>query len=335
MTWRQRMAEEPWRFSYLNAVGKHEALNPGQPKVGDSANRRNEYVDLGQVPFLDFGPSNLASYEPGAGDRKPRMRVKFLGMMGPMGPLPIHTTEEALEWFSRRDDAFVRFLDIFNNRFLQLFYRAHADCRPASHAARPLDDRFRHYVGSMLGIGTDSWRDLDTLPDFDKLAFAGLLGPRQISASRISHLIMGIFKVRAELDQFIGTLLVLSRDEQTRLGMAHSELGNGAMAGGRVITVDTKFRLRIFVDSLAEYERFLPGRPDCNRLVDAVSNAVGLEYDWDVELVLAEPEVRPAQLGEFGQLGWTTWLRNPKEERPPVEVRTRFSPLGEDGARVG
>lgn len=335
MNWKDRIAAEPWRFSFFNALARQEALNDDRPRIGDSAARRQEYLDLGQVPHLDFGASNIASFEPKTEREKSRLRVKFLGMLGPMGPLPIHTTEEALTWFARRDDAFVRFLDIFNNRFLQLFYRAHADCRPANHASRPADDRFRHYVGSTVGIGTNEWRDLDSVPDFEKLDFAGLLGPRVKSAPRIAHLVMGVFDVKAEIDQFIGTFLVLSREEQSRLGFANSELGRGAMAGGRVLTVDTKFRIRIFVQTLDEYQRFLPGRDACERLVDLVSNAVGLEYDWDVELVLPDHEVQPTRLGSFGQLGWTSWVKEPGRKAPVAEVRTRFSPLDENGRRVG
>ena len=36
-----------------------------------------------------------------------------------------------------RDDAFPRFLDILNHRFLQLFFRAWADARPVAQHDRP------------------------------------------------------------------------------------------------------------------------------------------------------------------------------------------------------
>ena len=59
-----------------------------------------------------------------------RVLVKFLGLLGPQGALPLATTEEAHHWLLTRDDAFPRFLDILNHRFLQLFFRAWADSRP-------------------------------------------------------------------------------------------------------------------------------------------------------------------------------------------------------------
>ena len=69
-----------------------------------------------------------------------------------------------------RDDAFPRFLDLFNHRFLQLFFRAWADARPIAQHDRPEDDRFVAYIGSMIGIGSQPYRDLDTVPDVAKLA---------------------------------------------------------------------------------------------------------------------------------------------------------------------
>ncbi len=326
VAWRQSLAEAPWAHDFFRALGMHEALAEDRPRLGDSATRREEYLDLGQVPFLDFPVSTVASYEPKTERDKARLRVKFLGMLGPMGPLPAATTEEALRWFSRRDDAFVRFLDIFNNRFLQLFFRAHSDARPASHRLRPKDDRFRDYVGAALGIGGASWRDLDSLPDLQKVAFAGLLGARATSASRIEHLVSGVFGIASEVDQFVGSHLPVAEAEQTRLGTAHAALGDGAMAGRQVLSLDTKFRLRLFAATLETYEKFLPNGAWSRRLADAIANAIGFEFEWDVELVLPDDQPRPAQLGTYGRLGWTSWMRQRGLHREGECVRTRFSP---------
>ena len=340
MSWRDDLAAEPFRHDFFWTLARFEALNPSKPKLGHSVTRREEFLDLGQVPFLDFPASTIATFDPGSAGSKPRIRVKFLGLMGPMGPLPLTTTEEAYRWYRNSQqlnggDAFTRFCDIFNNRFLQMFYRAHADVRPAQHMRQPLKDRFRDYVGSVIGIGTEDWRTLDTMPDYQKLAYAGLLAPRGVSASRIVNLISGIFGIEAEVEEFIGTYLDVDPDDQTRLGAAHSVLGGGAMAGSRVLTVDTRFRLSLHVKNLREYENFLPGGHWADRLVDALSNAVGFEYDWEVELVLPRDCIEPSQLGGFGRLGWTTWVPDAViTEETPDHVRTRFSPIRDEGGSM-
>ena len=332
--WKQRVAEEPWLHSLFWTLNRLEAEAAGKPRLGDSATRRDEFVDLGQQPHLDFPASNLASFEAKTEQGKARLRAKFLGMLGPMGPLPSHMTEEALEWFSKRDDAFVRFLDIFNNRFLQLFYRAHSDARPTTQMQRPDLDRFRDYVGSAVGLGGESWRDLDTVPDYDKFGFAGLLSPRGASASRIEYLVSGVFGLTAEVEEFVGAFLPLSKPEQTRLGTTHARLGDGAMVGERVLSVDGKIRLRLFPETLENYEKFLPGAPWCEKLVDTMSNAIGFEYEWDVELVLPDHQPKPTQLGGYGRLGWTSWMRKPKDVDDGTYVKTRFSPTESVGGTI-
>ena len=99
MTWREDLAAEPYRHDFFWTLARFEALNPTKPRIGETITRRDEYVDLGQIPFLDFPASNVATFDPGTAGTKPRVRVKFLGLMGPMGPLPITTTEEAYRWY--------------------------------------------------------------------------------------------------------------------------------------------------------------------------------------------------------------------------------------------
>lgn len=326
MSWEQEITAEPWRFDFFAALRRAEALHPDQPRLGDSAALRDEYLDLAQEPHLSFPAANIARYVPATKEHRARLTARFLGMLGPMGPLPLATTDEARLWYMRHDDAFARFLDIFNGRFLQLFYRAFADARPAEQHVRPNDDRFMDYVGSVIGIGGGPWRGLDSMPDLEKLRFAGLLGARSISAPRIEGLVSGTFGVRAAVEQFVGLALELGPDEVTRLGQANARLGSGCMLGSRVISVDHKFRLQIVTADLPTYEAFLPGGRWCRRLVDTLLNVVGYEYEWDVELLLPEPLAPPAKLGSYGQLGWTGWMHKPEKADAQRYLRARFSP---------
>src|SRR5262249_28184739 len=123
------ISAEPWRYDFFAVLRRLERSYPDRPRIGDSTARRDEYVALGQDPFMDCPASNLSRFERSAKDRF-RVLVKFLGLLGPQGALPLATTEEAHFWNLMRDDAFPRFLDLLNHRFLQLFFRAWADARP-------------------------------------------------------------------------------------------------------------------------------------------------------------------------------------------------------------
>ncbi len=67
----------------------------------------------------------------------------------------------------------------------------------------------------MIGIGTPAFRVADSLPDFAKLQFAGLLAPRVKSASRLRSLLAGLLGAKVEIDEFVGVWLTLDGGERT------------------------------------------------------------------------------------------------------------------------
>jgi type VI secretion system protein ImpH len=300
-------AKEPWRFDFFTMMRRLERTFPDRPRIGDSASLREEIVLLGQDPFMDFPASNLSRVEQPK-DKHIRVHVKFLGLLGPQGALPLATTEEAHAWFLMRDESFPRFLDVFNHRFLQLFYRAWGDARPIVQHDRPDADRFVAYVGSMIGVGSPPYRNLDSVPDLAKLAFAGLLGPQAKSASRLRAFIAGLFGARVEIEQFVGSRLAIEEGERSRIGTKNSALGIDMVVGAAVFSVQDKIRIRIYTANLKDYMRFLPTGDRCEPIADAVFFYIGDQLDWEVELALPSREVEPIKLGSFGQLGWTTWM---------------------------
>jgi type VI secretion system protein ImpH len=312
------MEDEPWRFDFfdtLRRIERHYGAKRGAsgdaarppPRIGDATSRREDYVQLGQDPYFDFPASNLSRFTR-LPDGRFHILVKFLGMFGPQGALPLATNEEAYHWLLARDDSFPRFVDILNHRFLQLFYRAWADSRPAAQHDRPDEDRFIAYIGSAIGIGSAPFAHRDSVPDCGKLGYAGLLGAKAKSAARLRGAIQGLFSVEVEIDQFVGSRLELAADDCTRLGANLSGLGVDTMLGSTFYSVQDKIRIRVFALDMVQYRRFLPEGDRCEPLVDLVFFYLGDEYDWDVELAIPAAKAQPISLGKTGELGWTSWL---------------------------
>lgn len=320
-----RLEAEPWRFDFYTVLRHLERTHKDAPRIADSSARREEYVALGQDPFTDFPASNLARVVR-RDDGALRVFVQYLGLLGPQGALPLALTEEAHGYVLAGDDAFARFLDLFNTRFIQLFFRAWADARPIAQADRPDDDRFIAYIGSAIGIGSPPYRDLDSVPDAVKLGFAGVLGSQVKSASRLAGAICGIFEATAQIDEFAGMRLDLEPEDFSRLGRRNNTLGTGALLGKTVFSVEDKIRIRIFTRDLAQYLRFLPTGDLCGPLADLVFFYNGEQLDWDVELAIATGEARPVRLGEFGQLGWTSWMSPNWTSKEPWRRDGRFHP---------
>lgn len=307
MTFRHDIAASPWAFDLLSALRRIERSFPEKPRIGDSASRRDEYVALGEDPYLDFPAATIGRVDEDAQGRL-RLFVKFLGLLGPQGPLPLSVTDEAYGWALARDDAFPRFLDILNHRFIQLFYRAWADARPIAQHECPQADRFTTYIGAFVGLGSSCLAGRDAVPDTGKLAYAGLLAPAARSASRLRNALTGLLGVKVEVEEFVGSRLEFEAGDRSRIGIANARLGADLLLGSSVFSVDDKIRLRIYAVDLPDYERLLPNGASCRPLADLIFFYLGDELDCDVELALPVEAVEPLRVGRFGRLGYTSWL---------------------------
>lgn len=321
------LQQHPYRYDFFQTMRRIETLFPNKPRYGAALRPMDEPVRLAQEPSLAFAPATLSSFQ-SAGDAAPyaRMEVRFFGLLGPNGPLPLHLTEYARERLMHAGDrTFARFLDIFHHRYIAMFYRAWAQAQPTVSLDRPREDRYSSYVGSLLGLGTPTLRNRDAAPDFAKLFYAGLLARHVRNSDGLAALLSGFFRIPVRLEQFIGHWMTLPVGDRTRLGGAAGSLGGGAMLGSRVWDRQHKFRICIGPLDLAQYESFLPGGTAIAKIVAWVRQYVNFELEWDLRLILRHQQVPQTRLGRYGRLGWTTWLGR-REPRSVDVDDLRLSP---------
>lgn len=315
------LAAAPYRYDFYQTLRRLECLYDQKPRFGRALRPIDEPVRLGQDPDLAFAPTPLASFEPSAGGRAPRLQVRLFGLLGPNGPLPIHITEYARERLRNAGDPTLsRFLDLFHHRFLALFYRAWAQAQPQVNRDRPHDDRFAAYVGAFIGMAPAAFRNRDTVPDLAKLFHAGSLIRQVRNAEGLRGILQHFFRVPVEIQEFVGHWLPLSPRERSSLTRGGAPIGAGGVLGGRVWDRQHKFRVRLGPLSLPQYESFLPGGEMLRTLVDWVRLYSCFEHDWDVRLVLRGEEVPRVQLGAGRRLGWTTWLGARRSPRAAADV---------------
>ncbi|HEY5707591.1 MAG TPA: type VI secretion system baseplate subunit TssG [Terrimicrobiaceae bacterium] len=308
-----QLAAKPFAFDFFRAVRLIECCFPEKPRIGDSLSPRDDPLRFGQVPSLAFAPSTLAGFQPGDAGRPARLSVNFLGLFGPSGPMPLHITEYARErLLNAHDPTLAAFLDVFHHRILSLFYRAWAVNQKTADMDRPKNARFPAYIGSLFGIGAESLRNRDDLPDNAKLYFSGHLACKTRNAEGLEKIIADFFGVPAKVLTFVGQWLKLPPASQCRLGESPESgtLGSTAIVGSRFWETQLKFRLRLGAMKLNDLYRMLPVGDAFRRLKCWVLNYSDQEYFWDVQLVLEAGEVPETCLGNAGLLGWTTWLKS-------------------------
>ena len=128
---------DPSAFDFYALLRRVDVLRPDAPRTGEALRPRQEALRLGQAPELDFAAAPLQALQPQSG-APPRLTVRFFGLLGPQGPMPLHFTEFVRERLRHHDDAtLAHFLDLFHHRMLSLFYRAWAQTQPVVQLDRP------------------------------------------------------------------------------------------------------------------------------------------------------------------------------------------------------
>ena len=315
----------PHDFDFFALMRRVESLRPESPRIGKALRPSQESLRLGQDPELDFAPAALASFGR-EGTGTPRLGVRFLGLLGSQGPMPLHLTEYVRERLrDRNDPTLARFLDIFHHRLLSLFYSAWAQSQPAAQHDRPADDRFAVWVGATMGLGAEV-RTQGHLPEAARLFQAGLLGSRSRHPEGLTKLLTQFFKVPVRIEPYVAHWMVIDAADRSRLGHARNRpercasapaaLGRTAAAGSRLRDRQYKFRVALGPLTLAQYGAFLPGGTAWLQLRDWVRQYIGLDLLWDVQLCLARTQVPEPRLGQRVPLGVAAWLGRAKRQAP-------------------
>ena len=349
---KEKIAAEFFEFDFFQAVRVLERLAPKRAPVGLDGSPSEEVARFRAHLSMSFPPSQVVALEPTGEERpNPLLTVTFFGLYGPSGVLPTHYTQLLLdiqrdvrgpERRSLRD-----WLDLFNHRFISLFYRAWEKYRfhvqyERGEAFRREPDTFTLGIRSLMGFGTSGlvnrlqlygarpdstgveWdvrdRGIPALARIDDLAllhYAGFFLQRPRNATNLRALLADYFRLPIQVEQFRGQWLQIPETGQTRLG-EFGTLGVDAVAGQRVWDVQSRFRVRVGPLQYRQFEELLPDtaliaeRKTFFLVAQLARLFAGSEFDFDIQLVVSADEVPAAQLfereGAGPRLGWTVWL---------------------------
>ncbi len=311
--WLQRVSDQPWRFDFYQSLRRIESAHPQWPRLGEALRPSEEPVRLVQPAELTFAPATLHALHFKT-DGPPRLSQRVFGLLGPNGPLPLHLTELARERSQHHNDpGLQRFTDLLTHRFTLLFYRAWAQAQPSLSLDRPGDRQFSRRLGALSGLGNETTMERDAAGDAAKLHFTGRLSRQTRDADGLLSWLRSEFDAPVTIEPWCGHRMALGADERTRLrsvGMhgRGQQVGRGAVLGASVWDVQHKFRIVVGPLPEARYHGFLPGGTDLARLQAMVRQWVGLEFAWDLKLILARADVPRLRIGRSGELGRSSWL---------------------------
>ena len=329
---KKRLREEFYRFSFFQAVSLLEALQPGKKPVGEALRPGDEGVRFRSPPGFAFPASDIAGMEQAEEEGRAELSVTFMGLVGPNGVLPGWYNELAVERIRNKDFSLTSFLDLFHHRLISLFFLAWKKYRLSAVSPDGRPDRISRALLSLIGLGTEGVLPEDGFPPETFIYNSGHLARRIPTAGALEAAVSYYTGAEVEVHQFVDRIIPLDPDDYTMLGMANARLAVDTVCGSEAWENQTKIRLDIGPMSYGSYIRLLPGGDLYRPVVSLVRYMVGIEFDFDLRLVLRKEEVFPCRLGGMEtpispKLGWTTWFATPGEtyhENPGVTLQTRL-----------
>ncbi len=321
------------QYSFFQALRQIERQRPSQPRIGYAQRPVDEPVRIGQPAELTFAPTSLVgrsaiatqatsqatTIKQGRADAPPvQVQQRFLGLLGPTGPMPLHITETVRDRVRHaNDDSLQAFLDIFHHRIATLFYRAWSDAQPAVQHDRPQDDRFAKFVGALVGsIGRQQRpAGLDELDRLKRYLAGHFLGTHR-HAEGLASVLAYALQAPARVQPFALRTLVLADEDRSKLcsrprsrvSQRTNCLGLSAQLGATVLDRTSMIDVQIGPVGYKTFEQFLPGGTARVRLSNALRHYAGAAIDARVTIQLQSAEVPRTALGQAGQLGRSAWI---------------------------
>lgn len=329
--WQKLVADLP-RAGLFAVVRQAEARSPNKPRLGKARLPEHSVVDLAQQPSLGFAASTLASIDTRYG--RPQLRGNWLGLLGPMGPLPIHLSEFAFyEHRMGNKKPFGDWLDLISGRMLQLFYRAWAEAQPTAHADRPGDDRFAKWLGALSGAGEGAGTENSFFHD-SRVHYAALYsGSRSAVAIQdaLSHLLVQPVRVM----EYVPKWREFEPEDRSRLGRGFVTLGTDAVLGSKVFSAADAFRVVVRAQNFRDYQSLMPGGERFAVCAEAIESFKPGHLEWDLCVELDEGQAPPLKLDGRSRLGWTGWIKRPAALRAARAGQTkRGATTHEDTGRI-
>jgi type VI secretion system protein ImpH len=325
---KHNLLENACSFNFFKAVhlleGYARAQHNGRDhRLGRQLSPAEDPVRFCVNPGFVFPASDIQSIKNGHAHPDPVMTVNFMGLIGPKGVLPDWYNAHAQERNYSRDYAFTDFLNLFHHRILSLFYLAWKKYRLPENYLPDGSDPISKGLGAFIGMGAPERKADPEFARFSKrrlIYYSGLASRTVPTAATIETVVAGAVGAPVRVQQFVERLIPIHEHDPTCLGRANGTLKKNALCGGRIRDAASFFRVELGPMPWKKYLAFQPRSRNLALVRKLIAFIVGVEYEFEIRLILKGPEIPSLPLGGSKTggpvLGRTVLLKRPDQKYP-------------------
>ncbi|MGN1281796.1 MAG: type VI secretion system baseplate subunit TssG [Succinivibrio sp.] len=318
----KRGAGEPDFFYLLRLI---ENSRPNLPKIGNAKGPEGEAVRLGQLPYLRFPETSIASIEENHlhASEELAVLVYFFGLLGVNGPMPLETTSYVCKrTYHDYDSATRRFLDIINHRMLTLFYRAFSN----KELAVSFDRKDSQFERILMALTCSTPRKNSSLPHFAIKSMETFLSLRNRSADGLRRMLHLFFGHGISLNTFVEDTEVIPKEYRLRLGSKDNcTLGVNSQLGSHYLSRTKKFAITVGPMSFDRSLDFMPGHRLIEQLHEIVQLYLERQLGFDLYLKIEVPSIKKPKLNGKFALGQSCHLISDHTYRQITTIKIDIS----------
>ncbi len=293
------------------------------PRVGYAQTPKDEAFRLGQMPFLHFPSTSIASInESHLHNEELLVLVYFFGLLGTNGPLPLSLTNYVYQrCIHKYDSATRRFLDLINHRLLTLFFRAFAHNEQAISFDR-LGGDFSKIILSLTGTIHE---DFKQLPHHTGQSLAKFLSLKEKSLEGLNRALHSFFNIKIEVKDFIFSSQIIPEDLRLKLSDKNTAiLGSGAQLGSHYYSRTKTLKILVGPLTYEESLEFMPGKEKYLQLRCLVILYSQSPVDLEINLLIKNETIQNSKLDGKYALGQSLHLLskdNPNNRIKIVKIK--------------
>ena len=310
-------------YSQLFALAAALDNSNGSSTVGDETPPDREPLQFRNEHALAFidSPARIVQR---SDSEVLEIETALFGLLGPIGPLPYFYSEIVARTERNNETALRDFMAIISHRAASLMYRAwrkhrlHLERHPGASSSS--QSRYSKLIAALSG-STDmpqriAWLDLQgSLP----AAAPDLYLRRVRNAKGLRQLLQRQFRMRFEIEEFVGAWEELPDDSRSSLGGRNlPRLGQNTLLGRRVWQVQSTFSVVVRHPTKEQYAQLRPGSDSLRRIQMAVRMYCTADLAFRLRIVVSGKTLQSGSLGggEGGaMLGWNTLAGAPDVDR--------------------